>query len=427
MENKHRLLFTALLFTALLLRLWLAPMRGHVHDIEQLKAWTETAVTTNPLAIYSTSTANYSPLGLLPLILMGHLYQALFSPEFDTSSTTLTALLKLPGITADLITAAILFFYLTQQFNRRWGFIGLAAYALNPAVIYNTAWWGQLESLVALPMLLAVIALANGRIRWAWFWLAVAVLVKPQAAVIAPVIFVVSLYSGGWRKVAQGVSAAVITTFIILLPFILAGQLPALIAQIRASTGTQLFLTMNAHNFWYLVTLGRGSFAARETNPILDNEPLLGPLTGWQIGLGLYFIWTLFICWRLVAASHQLKLSEKLFTTYSLPAVHCSLPTVYWASAAMIIGFYMLPAEAHERYLFPGLALLVPLLPGGRPYQLVYLLLTTTFLLNLLWVDAAIPLPAFSQNLTLAIPLAALNVALLIYHATLLDDFASSW
>jgi hypothetical protein len=81
----------------------------------------------------------------------------------------------------------------------------------------------------------------------------------------------------------------------------------------------------------------------------------------------------------------------------------------------MITGFYMLPAESHERYLFPAFALLVPLLPGRRPYQLIYILFTITFFLNLIWVDSAVPLPAFNQNLTLAVPLAALNLALLLY------------
>ncbi|MFZ0547803.1 MAG: hypothetical protein WAM60_20315, partial [Candidatus Promineifilaceae bacterium] len=336
MEKRHYLLFTSLLLTALILRLFLAPTRGHVHDIEQLKSWTETAVTTNPLGIYSTSTANYPPLGLFPLVGIGYLYRAFFSPEFDTTSTTLTALLKLPGITADLITTIILFFFLSRRFGRRWGVIGMAAYGLNPAIIYETAWWGQLESLVTLPMLLSVIALTDGRIRWAWFWLAVAMLVKPQAAVLAPVILIVSIQSGSWRSLFEGMGTAVVTALVILSPILLVGQLPALIAQIRASAGHQLFLTMNAHNVWYMVTLGQGSFAAREGSPILDTGPLLGPFTGWQIGLALSLLWTLFIIWRLGAFSWL----RKWLTTGSpkkLPPFHFSLFTIYWSAAGMII------------------------------------------------------------------------------------------
>ena len=88
----HRLWLLFVLLLALGLRLWLAPMRGHVHDIAQLKEWTRTAVTGNPLALYSESTANYPPLALLPLVGVGALYR-LFSPEFDLSASGLTALI----------------------------------------------------------------------------------------------------------------------------------------------------------------------------------------------------------------------------------------------------------------------------------------------------------------------------------------------
>jgi hypothetical protein len=81
----------------------------------------------------------------------------------------------------------------------------------------------------------------------------------------------------------------------------------------------------------------------------------------------------------------------------------------------MVMGFYMLPAEAHERYLFPALALMVPLLPLGRPFRWVYGILTLTFLLNLLWVDPAVPLPGFAQVLGWGVPLSAVNLGLMVY------------
>jgi Gpi18-like mannosyltransferase len=403
-ERKHWLPFTAILFTALLLRLWLAPMRGHVHDIEQLKAWTETAVTQNPLGIYTYSTANYPPLGLLPLWLVGHFYRAFFSPEFDTSSATLTALMKLPGIVADLVTAVILFCYLSREYGRQWGLVGMAAYALNPAILYNTAWWGQLESLVALPMLLAVLALVDGRLRWAWLWLALAVLVKPQAAVLGPVVLVGSVLNisrEGAKRIKElyvGVGTGLVAGLIILMPFIVVGQLSALLAQIQASAGRQLFLTMNAHNFWYLVTLGRGSFAARFGDPVFDTEPMVGPLTGWEVGLVSFGVWVGYVCWRLWKACRQ------------------DAGAPFWAAGAMVIGFYMLPAEAHERYLFPAFVFLTLLLPLGRRFWVVYLGFMVTFFLNLVWVDSAVAWPSFSQILATGVPIAALNVGLRLEH-----------
>jgi hypothetical protein len=163
---------------------------------------------------------------------------------------------------------------------------------------------------------------------------------------------------------------------------------------------------MNAHNVWYLVTLGRGSFAARAADPLLDTQPLLGPLNGWQIGVGLFLVWTVFVCWRV---------GWFYFLRGGRQAACAPNGLMFWGAAAMVVGFYMLPAEGHERYLFPALALLVPLLPGRRPFQIVYGLFSVTFFFNLVWVDSAVTLPAFSENLGWGVVISAVNVVLFLY------------
>ncbi len=84
---------------------------------------------------------------------------------------------------------------------------------------------------------------------------------------------------------------------------------------------------------------------------------------------------------------------------------------VYGAAAALVYGWYMLPAEAHERYLFPALALLAPLLPAGAWARRLCALLSATLLLNLLWVDPAVPLPWYAEQLGWGMPTALLNTA----------------
>lgn len=393
----------SLFLLALLLRLWLAPMRGHVHDVAQLKTWAQIAATQDPRTIYSSSTANYPPLALLPLAAAGSLYRAWFSPDFQDSDHW-TALIKLPAIAADLVTAGLIFFLVRRRHGRRPALLCAAGYALNPAVWYMSAWWGQLESLYALPMLLSMAALVSGRPAGAWVFLALALLVKPQAAVIAPVLLVVSWRLGGWHSVVRGLLGAALVLALVVAPLAWVGQLPALWAQLRASAGRQLFLTMNAHNLWYLLTLGWGSFAARGGHAIYDTRALLGPLTGWQIGLVLLGVWVLLVSlllWR--------RLSH-LAPGRALRSWEARL--VYLASAALVLGFFMLPAESHERYLFPALAPLVLLYTRWPGARWLYLGLSLTLWLNLLWVDPAVPLPGFSGQLPWGMPIAALNLLL---------------
>lgn len=395
-RTTHRLRFLFLLLMALGLRLWLAPMRGHVHDLAQLKEWTRTAVTGNPLALYSESTANYPPLALVPLAGVGVLYH-LFSPEFDLSAPGLTALIKLPAIVADLLTAVLIYRLVRREKGERPALTWTALYAFNPAVWYTSAWWGQLEALYTLLMVLSLAAAAGGRTGRAWAWLAAGVLVKPHAGIIAPVLLVASWREGGWRALARGGLAAGSVLALVLAPLAWVGQLPALWAQLRALAGQQLFLTMNAHNLWYLLSLGRGSFAARGNSPITDTQPLIGSFTGWQIGLALLAGWCLLVCAALWRRSRP-----------RLPA-----PDLYLPAAALALGFFMLPAESHERYLFPVLALLAPILPGSRPARWLYLGLSLTLFLNLLWVDPAVPLPGFAEALGWGVPIALANTAAL--------------
>jgi len=395
----HRLRLVFLLLLALGLRLWLAPMRGPVHDIAQLKEWTRTAVTGSPLALYSESTANYPPLALLPLAGVGALYR-LFSPEFDLSSPGLTALIKLPAIAADLLTAVLIYRLVWRETGHgRPALTWAALYAFNPAVWYTSAWWGQLEALYTLCMVLSLGAAAGGRTGRAWGWLAAGVLVKPHAGIIAPVLLVASWRGGGWRALARGGLAAAAVLVLVLAPLAWVGQLPALWAQLRASAGQQGFLTMNAHNLWYLLSLGKGSFAARGHSPITDTQSLVGPFTGWQIGLALLGAWCLLVCaalWR-----------------RSRPGL--APPDLYLPAVALALGFFTLPAEAHERYLFPVLAPLALIAPNSRLARRLYTGLSLTLFLNLLWVDPAVPLPGFAEELGWGVPVALANTAALAW------------
>lgn len=156
-------------------------------------------------------------------------------------------------------------------------------------------------------------------------------------------------------------------------------------------------MTMNAHNLWYLLTLGRGSFAARGGDPLYDTQPLLGTLNGWEIGLALLGAWCIFVCWSLWRAGGRRTCASSLLL----------------AAAALVTGFFMLPAESHERYLFPALALLAPLLPQPNAARWLYLGLSLSLFLNLLWVDPAVPLPDYAEQLVWGVPVALANTLLL--------------
>jgi Gpi18-like mannosyltransferase len=59
---------------------------------------------------------------------------------------------------------------------------------------------------------------------------------------------------------------------------------------------------------------------------------------------------------------------------------------ILFASAAMVLGFFMLPTQMHERYMYPIFIFLAALLFAVKSAKFCYGILSATFLLNLVRV-----------------------------------------
>src|SRR5437868_14037116 len=104
-------------------------------------------------------------------------------------------------------------------------------------------------------MLLSVIAADRRRYDWAGAALAAAILTKPQAIAIAPLILLLALREGGGLRLVGG---AAIATVLITAPFILAGSGGSVVQEYSQTTQYHPFVAPNAHNLWWCITLGRG-------------------------------------------------------------------------------------------------------------------------------------------------------------------------
>ena len=99
-------------------------------------------------------------------------------------------MLRLPALVADLLAGALIFRVSRQRYSISFNVALLAtcAYLFNPALIFDSAYWGQTAAVHSLFMLLSVIAVDRRRYDWAGVALAAAILTKPQAIAIAPVL-----------------------------------------------------------------------------------------------------------------------------------------------------------------------------------------------------------------------------------------------
>ncbi|NOK57459.1 MAG: hypothetical protein GFH27_549303n275 [Chloroflexi bacterium AL-W] len=133
-------------------------------------------------------------------------------------------LIKTPAILADLATAILLYWW-----GRRWvapsvALLVAGAYALAPPVWINTAWWGQRDTLLMLPMLAMILLFDQAKGRWSWACWALALLIKPQAIILAPIIYIITVRRYGSRGLVEGASIALLLIVVISLPLLLAGQ-----------------------------------------------------------------------------------------------------------------------------------------------------------------------------------------------------------
>jgi Gpi18-like mannosyltransferase len=296
-------------------------------------------------------------------------------------------LIKLPGLLADLATIGLLYIW-----SRRWraapsAAVLAAVYALSPPVWMNVAWWGQVDAVLVLPLLLMVALLGRARGRWSWVCWAGALLVKPQAIVFAPVLYLATLRRYGCQGLVSGGAIAAGLIALGCAPLVLAGQGPGLLQAYAGSVGRFPQLTNRAYNLWYLVTLGASGS---------DVGSGLGPFSLRLVGMLLMGCATLLVCVALL---------------YRWDA-----PTRALGAAILALAFFTLPTQIHERYLFLPLAFVMMRAAADRPLIIAYLILMVSATLNILGTLRGFSAPAYQVIAASPIPLvlAVINILALV-------------
>jgi len=163
--------------------------------------------------------------------------------------------------------------------------------------------------------------------------------------------------SGGWRATLRAGAGVVLVAALVLGPWILHGDLRRVIDVYEVLfTKARDRLSELAWNLWWVFDY-RG-------DPRPDTEVAGGlPLTFKQAGL-------------IMSA-----LSAALALAYAW--VRPGLRGALVAAAYLAFAFYAWPVGAHERYLYPFLGLLLPVVVAERRWSPLYVAVSITFFLNL--------------------------------------------
>jgi len=393
----------------LFLRWILATLPGYTFDVQAYKRWALHAARDGFTRVYTTSDFDYPPLYAYLLYPLGKLY-GLISPEALqqlADTTLLTVLVKLPPLLFDLLIALLLRRFALGLESRnasatappfsmsaappwRFGRVSIAwrdalpwLYLLHPAVLWDTGYWGQPDSIHSFFVLAAFLWLARGAAEapigpwnrapvWpAWTSLALATLMKPLGAPFFPLLLVVSLQLGGIKGTLWGIVAAGVTTVAVLAPFLASGEASAFVQRLVGDVGAMPYTSVNGHNLWWALGGWRNA-----------EEPWLGPLTATQVGLVFFGLFLTALLARLVLISRQ-----------DPRAARGAVPLAF--ASTLGFGFFMLSTHMHENHLFIVIPLLLPLLavasPARRGITWVWLALGFGVLMNLVLHDLAAP------------------------------------
>ncbi len=262
-------------------------------------------------------------------------------------------LIKLPGLLADLATIALVFAWGRRWWSPRRAAALAALYACSPPVWINVAWWGQVDALLLLPLVAMVMLLERGAGRWSWLCWTVALLIKPQAIVLAPLLYGATLRLHGSRGVASGMGLSLALFAGACVPLVLAGQGAGLAQAYLGSVGRFPKLTIGAYNLWHLLTWGQGG----------DDARLLFALVSYRL-VGV----------MLVGGAALLVLVALLRGRRGL-----------WAegAATLALAFFVLPTQIHERYLFLSLVFVALCIARNERMVWLYLLLVCSASLNI--------------------------------------------
>lgn len=329
-----------LLVTGLLIRLWAMHWPPLPYDMPFWIAWGERMWQAGPRAFYSGDIfIDYAPGYLYVLWLIAAIKQTLLP---NAGVEVYHILHRLPSVLCDLLMAGLIFVILERARRTKvdgraasvWlPMAGTAAYAFNPASIFNSAAWGQIDATFTLGIVLALALLLWGYAEVAVACYVVAFLIKPQSISLAPLISLMLLFRYSPRRWLQSGIAGLLLAFGLLFPFFSWSAFPRLFTVLQGSVGVYPYTSLFSYNLW-------GLYGFWEDDTVQVGLGISLRLVGillYGTGLG-YGTWLII---------RQLRQSTgEAYPIFALATYFAFLPV-------------MVLTRMHERYLYPVLPLLL--------------------------------------------------------------------
>jgi len=237
--------------------------------------------------VFATLTPNYPPLAVFIFVVMRLINPLIHNiywwlnlnipliPSglifFLEKLVFLAALMKVPAILADLGIAFLIFLFAKKIIpkDKKNQNIAISLILFNPAFIFNSALWGQIDSIpIFFVMLSAYYLLYTKRDIVSSILFTLALLVKPTALIFLPVYIILFIQKFGIKKSIINLFITNIIFCLFFLPFTFSPY-KTYLNKILAAQSLP-YVTNGALNFWVLIAGFRG---IKDVAPFLLNIP----------------------------------------------------------------------------------------------------------------------------------------------------------
>jgi hypothetical protein len=208
-------------------------------------------------------------------------------------------------------------------------------------------------------LLLSIACLIYKRAEWSWLFITLGVFTKPQAWPFVPLILFFTYRNYGARRLFRCILVSLATSLVILSPFIYHSRLRDIAIRMTMDIDLMPFISVNAHNIWWLGGLGLSWVPAAGR--------VFGLVTYKMAGIILFGFFYFFILLRSWKARNQ--------------------ELIFLFSASIALAFFMLLTHMHENHMFTVFPLLAIVYFRDRRLGWLYAFLSLTFLANMILHD----------------------------------------
>ena len=392
MERRHSIFgiqYSVLLLflIGLLIRIALIPNPGFEADISFWKSWGLGVLDKGFVEGIRATNNNYPLPFSYTLGAIAWIYKLFADPHnfnafWSNTNLLFLTICKAPAILADIGIVGIILFIgkkakefgfpsLSPSTSLRAGTFSFSLLALlfflNPVVIMDGAWWGQVDSVGVFIFLLSFVALLSKKPTLAGLIFILAMMTKLQNMIYAPLYFLLIYQLMGFDGLKKSLIGALVGFVGLNIEFFLVHDIGRIISSLTDNANIFPYMSLNAYNIWWIVAGGKGMAMS-------DKHLILGLLNARTIGLLLFSISYLFVMLRQVF--HKITSDTKQHNLRHF------LENLVLVNAS----FFFLMTESHERYAVPLTAFLLLLAPFllrsnevTKPRTNVFILLYSVF------------------------------------------------